>query len=512
MDKQVAISLKYLPYLVLEDDKVIEVSHALYGLTKFKAEDLLGKSLEEVTKILNMLLGDTAILQSGTTCFIITKSHDVREVDIYIQDEAEGGRKIYLFIESPNSRLAEGFEKEKLSSIINTLHLPLFRVSYPDLCLIELNRKAFEELGNIDNYPIIDSSRLRIGESIFNISELFKVDKSYQCIREMLVSKKSVSLNNLEVVKDGTSSYINIIYQPVIGSNEKIEEFLMIIVDVTPEVLAKKEIENVLKLKEEFFSFISHEFKTPLTVINAAVQAIEVICKNEISARLKTYLNKIRQNSFRQLRLVNSLLDITKAEAGYINLQKTNMDIVSLTKEILDSVALYAKQREVGLEFYSSISEKVIGIDDEKYERIILNLLSNAIKFTPSGKNIYVILSCKRQKICIEVKDEGIGIPTEMQSIIFEPFKQVNNSLTRQADGTGIGLSLVKKLIEVMEGEILLESKVGKGSSFTIILPSAKVSEKILENQLSMNVDGRLLRAVAIEFSHIYAPEEKSVN
>lgn len=509
MDKQIAVSLKYLPHLIFENGKVLNTSHALYSLTKFKEEELLGKSLEEVTRVLNIMsIGNTRHLQNGTNCFIITKTQDVREIYIYIHNEPKNERKIYLFIESPNSRLAESLEKEKLSSIINTLHLPLLRVSYPDLCLIELNQKAIEVLCKIENYPVIDSHQFRAGDSIFNISELFKLDRSYQCILEMLVSKKSVSLNNLEVIKDGVNSYVNIIYQPVISSHEMIDEFLMLIVDVTPEVQAKKEIENVLKIKEEFFSFISHEFKTPLTVINAAVQAIEVICRNEISARLKAYINKIKQNSLRQLRLVNSLLDITKAEAGYIKLQKTNMDIISLTKDIIDSVSIYAKQKNIELEFFSTVSEKVIGIDYEKYERIILNLLSNAIKFTPSGKKIYFRLTFKKHKVCIEVEDEGIGIPSEMHRIIFEPFKQVNNGLTRLTEGTGIGLSLVKKLVEVMEGEIQLESEVGKGSKFTILLPASKVSEKILENQLSMNEDGRLLREVAIEFSHIYLEEK----
>lgn len=263
-------------------------------------------------------------------------------------------------------------------------------------------------------------------------------------------------------------------------------------------------LENTIKMKDEFLSLISHEFKTPLTVINSAIQAMELICKNDLSDKAKSFINKIRQNSFRQLRLVNNLLDITRAHAGRIKINKRNLDIVFITKCIVESVYLYASNKGVKLSFVSSVRKKVIGIDEEKYERILLNLLSNAIKFTPSGKSIIVTLRSKKSSICLEVKDKGTGIPRDKQELIFEKFGQVDSSLSRQAEGTGIGLSLVKMLVEAFGGSIALKSDEGKGSTFSVLLPAFKVQENNSDINLQEINDKRLIQATSIEFSDIY--------
>ncbi len=267
-------------------------------------------------------------------------------------------------------------------------------------------------------------------------------------------------------------------------------------------------LQKSIEMKDEFLALISHEFKTPLTVINSAIQALELLCKEELSPKANGFISKIRQNSYRQLRLVNNLLDITRFNSGQMKLYQTNEDIVFLTKSITDSVQLYAQQKGISLTFSSTIKQREMGIDEEKYERILLNLLSNAIKFTPKGKAIYVNVSLKtlnqRRMACIQVKDNGIGIPEDKVNVIFERFGQVDNSLARQAEGTGIGLSLVKMLVESQNGIIKLESKEGVGSSFSILLPVKKVNKtQTKPTKCGMN-DGRLIRAIEVEFSDIY--------
>lgn len=280
------------------------------------------------------------------------------------------------------------------------------------------------------------------------------------------------------------------------------------------ELLIKSEkekneaLQKSIKMKDEFLALISHEFKTPLTVINSAIQAMELLCKEELSPKAKWFISKIRQNSYRQLRLVNNLLDITRLNSGQIKINQTNEDIVFLTKSITDSVQIYAQQRGINLKFSSTLKQKEIGIDEEKYERILLNLLSNAIKFTPKGKSVNVkvcqkILNKKRM-VHIQVKDNGIGIPSDKVNVIFERFGQVDNSLTRQAEGTGIGLSLVKMLVESQNGTISLESKEGHGSSFNIMFPAKKVKKANLEQTKSVLSDSRIIQATAVEFSDIY--------
>jgi PAS domain S-box-containing protein len=310
--------------------------------------------------------------------------------------------------------------------------------------------------------------------------------------------------------------------------------------EVTKELLIKSEkekneaLQRAIEMKDEFLSLISHEFRTPLTVINSAIQTMELLCRDELSFKAKDFLGKIRQNSYRQLRLVNNLLDITRFNAGQMQVNKENIDIVYLTKSVTDSVQIYAQQKEIGLTFSSTIKSREIGIDEEKYERILLNLLSNAIKFTNRGNSIHVSVSQKlvdkRCMICIQVKDKGIGIPEDKVDIIFENFGQVDNSLSRQAEGFGIGLSLVKLLVKSQDGLITVNSKEGKGSTFNIMFPAKKVKElndsktpeasksskklqapkdlkdpkNSAEQAIIKSTDSRIIQETAVEFSDIY--------
>lgn len=273
-------------------------------------------------------------------------------------------------------------------------------------------------------------------------------------------------------------------------------------------------LEASMKLKDEFLYLITHEFRTPMAVVNSALQAIELMYKGEITEKVGKYLATIKQNTNRQLRLVNNLLDITIINSGYIKLNKSYFEIVYLTKAIINSVELYVNQKKVNLYFTSNITKKTVFLDEEKFERIMLNLMSNALKFTPQGKSINVMLSVKKHKnksfICVSVKDEGIGIPKDRHQIIFERFGQADTSLSRKAEGTGLGLHLVKLLVNAHEGEITLESEEGKGSTFTVALPIVKpiaVEEIAVTSEMNnqfMDSDSRIIQSASIEFSDIY--------
>lgn len=269
-----------------------------------------------------------------------------------------------------------------------------------------------------------------------------------------------------------------------------------------------------MKSKEEFFYLMTHEFKTPISVINLALQVIDLMYKKEITENVNKYLNTIKQNVNRQLRLVNNLLDIARIDSGHLKMNKSCFSIIHVIEAIVNSVQLYAKQKNVILKFNINLSKKNIYSDEEKLERILLNLLFNALKFTPSGKSIIVTLSTKKYKsgemISISVQDEGMGIPLDKQKTIFERFGQVDSSLSHQAEGTGLGLHLVKLLVNSLDGEMLLNSTVGEGSIFTALLPSSK-SEiyygKTVSNGTSnqfFSNDNRIIQSTAIEFSDIY--------
>lgn len=305
--------------------------------------------------------------------------------------------------------------------------------------------------------------------------------------------------------------YFDIIAVPILDENGNIVFTMTSANDITDhiksEMLMQKKndlLEQSLQLKDEFLSLVSHEFKTPLTVINSAIQAMELLCKDELSEKAKGFISKIKQNSYRQIRLVNNLLDITRINAGHLKITRKNTDIIFLTKAITESVSLYARQKDLTLRFVTDLEEKVISLDEEKYERILLNLLSNAIKFSQRGKSIFVMVNGINEKILVDVSDEGMGIPEDKLEIIFERFGQVDSSLSRQAEGTGIGLSLVKLFVEALNGKISVKSKVGVGSIFTITLPDVLITEENTERTLQEFTDNRIIQATVIEFSDIY--------
>jgi signal transduction histidine kinase len=258
------------------------------------------------------------------------------------------------------------------------------------------------------------------------------------------------------------------------------------------------------KVITEFFSNISHELKTPINVILSAIQllmikGVEDCAYNEKSAKL---LNVIKQNGYRLIRLVNNLLDMSKFDSGFLKLNLCNENIVCIVEDITLSVADYIKSKGVNIIFDTDVEERFMAVDCDKIERIILNLLSNAVKFTNSGDDILVLVKDDEESVKISVKDTGVGIPDDKLKVIFDRFGQVEKTLTRNKEGTGIGLSLVKTLVEIHGGSISVNSKLGEGSEFIVELPVTLVEEK--EEDMCSPYYSSKVDNILVEFSDIY--------
>ena len=262
------------------------------------------------------------------------------------------------------------------------------------------------------------------------------------------------------------------------------------------------------KIKMEFFTNISHELRTPINVIFSALQMHELKlkdCANKSNYKdCNKYDSIMKQNCYRLLRLINNLIDITKIDTGYFDLDEMNIDIISLIENITLSVADYIENKGLSLIFDTDVEEKVIACDPEKIERIILNLLSNAVKFTPKGGKIQVNMEDCIDSICIKVKDNGRGIPKEKLNSIFERFVQVDKSFTRDHEGSGIGLSLVKALVELHGGTISVKSSEGLGTEFIICIPNKLVNETYDEIACCEEITKSCIEKINIEFSDIY--------
>jgi signal transduction histidine kinase len=253
-------------------------------------------------------------------------------------------------------------------------------------------------------------------------------------------------------------------------------------VDITPEIKSNKIMEKALKSQEEFLANISHELKTPLNVIYSTVQLFDMYCKKGSLDRNKDsvikYINSMMHNCYRLSKLINNIVDLSKIEAGFFELNLSNNNIVEIAEKITMSVTDYTFIRGINIFFNADAKEKIIACDPEKIERVLLNLISNAIKFSDFGNKIIVTVEDRNEFVAICVEDNGIGIENNQLNMIFDRFKQVDKSLTRNAEGTGIGLSLVKAIVEMHKGKIYVESVVGKGSKFVAMLPNKKVSQE----------------------------------
>lgn len=271
---------------------------------------------------------------------------------------------------------------------------------------------------------------------------------------------------------------------------------------------AKAEADNANIAKSNFIANISHELRTPIAVILSGIQLIEVnINSNESENKqnLSNHIRTIKQNCYRLLRLVNNIIDVTKFDAGFRKLDLKNLNIVSLVEDITISVVEYAKLKGITIIFDTDEEEKIIAVDPDKIERILLNLLSNAIKFTPKKGCIFVKILNKTDSVIVSIEDTGIGVPAEKKEMIFEKFQQIDNTFTRKNEGSGIGLSIVKSFVELHDGKISLTSELGKGSKFIIEFPVKKLHENQLQKpQNQTENSSSLVDTLNIEFSDIY--------
>lgn len=336
--------------------------------------------------------------------------------------------------------------------------------------------------------------------SIFTIRRLFYFNMFLKYSDKILEYNKTLTFIAYCILLIGL--YIEVIrrIEESIRLNNKVSDF--------NELKIKyKEIKEIEKAKSQFFANLSHEIKTPINIIYSCIQLLEVNKINgekALSDAYNKYDNTLKQNCYRLLRLVNNLVDMTKIDSGYMKLIFINCEIVSLVEDITLSIIPYVESKNINIVFDTYIEELEIRCDPESMERVILNLLSNAIKFTNNNGNISVIVEADDKYVFIRVKDDGIGISKDIREDIFNRFVQEDKSLNRKNEGSGIGLALVKSLVELHDGEVYLED-VSEGSEFVVKLPNIKINEEVNNHNRVMDVESKpLVQKINIEFSDIY--------
>lgn len=368
--------------------------------------------------------------------------------------------------------------------IYDTEHKPV------DFRFIDVNA-AFEKLTGLRNpvgrlvsslYPAIEG---------YWFEALGKVALTGEPIQYVNVAKKTnrwYSLNAFRVQANGS------------------EAIAVLFNDVTQEMKARKEMQDLLKIQDEVFANVSHELKTPLSVIFSTIQLLELYIQRDTLDANKYSICKsvrtIKQNCYRFTKLINNIVDLSRIDSGFFKLDLSNENIVDIAKSIVQSIAEYIRGKGLNVVFDTDVEEKIIACDPSKIERILLNLISNAIKFSNPQGTITVSVSNLGNHVEIAVQDTGIGIEEKYLDAIFERFNQVDKTLTRNAEGSGIGLSLVKSIVDLHGGTVSAESEVGQGSTFRVRLPVRTVepSSKPKQKIPSLNK----VEIINIEFSDIY--------
>ena len=484
----------------------IELNHKACQLSGWSKQEILGQTVGEI---------EEGVSRSKAKSDF-RKLKETEEIKTEFVLQKKGGSKTYLEIKAVkiNENKYLGFaqdisqrketekkikaERDKLRKYFELTQAIVLRLNQ-DKEVVEINKNGCDILG-YEQEEVIGSNWFK------KFVKEEDRSKSERVFRKGFEEKEIINGENTLLTKSGQEKDIfwhnNILTDEsgtVIGS-------LSLGVDVTEIKSLREELAHS-KLQMKFFANLSHELKTPLNLIFSAQQMLKLEQQKlpeEKQKKCDKYLNIISQNGNRLLRLVNNLLDINKFEADAFQLNLGNYDIVKIVENVVFSIREHIEQQNRKFDFVADVEEKILSCDPFNIERVLLNLLSNAIKFTEQGDKIKVKVLDLKKKVRIIVKDSGIGIPRQKQELVFKRFGQVDKSLTRNNEGSGMGLSIVKLIVDSHGGEIKVNSQVGVGSEFIIDLPATKSKNEVDDVSYFKYSSQELVDRINLEFADIY--------
>ncbi len=378
-----------------------------------------------------------------------------------------------------------------ITTISTTISSVLFTIAILKSFLFTLRTIARDEL--VETLPvglIVLDNENKISDINVFAKKLLKIEtEAYIGLKPYQISTASALLldvivsddptKQIEMIENGVLFSYNIIKKPI---NALKGSRIITIYDITEQLMRQKELsiaknkaEESERLKSAFLANMSHEIRTPMNSIMGFITIIQE--ENLSDTDRKEFLRIVRENGDRLLRTLNDVVDFSKIEAGQVELSPEDFD---LNEIINDIYGLFSS--EAGLKNIELIKSKpvptdisYIRIDKIKLYSIVINLIKNSLKYTEKGFIKYDFI-LENETLKILVTDSGIGIPEDKQKVIFERFTQVHSSYTRTFEGAGLGLSITKGYVNLMGGEINVESEFGKGSVFTVILPVQKTN------------------------------------
>ena len=237
--------------------------------------------------------------------------------------------------------------------------------------------------------------------------------------------------------------------------------------------VANEELSRALRRKDEFLASMSHELRTPLNAILGMAEALSLGIYGALNEKQGRSVHVIAESGHHLLNLINDILDVSKIEADKMELEVCPVAIDAVCKASLQLIGQHALKKRIKVSSTLDTAVTIVEADERRLKQILINLLTNAVKFTPEGGEIGLAVRGDREKqlVHLTVWDTGIGIAEEEMKRLFQPFVQLDSSLSRKYTGTGLGLVLVRRLVEMHGGSVAVESQEGKGSRFTVSLP-----------------------------------------
>lgn len=375
-------------------------------------------------------------------------------------------------------------EDEKFLSLQVEIYLQLFKL------YMAINNDD-QALKYFDLYKSVNDSlfQLEANKSISEMEVKFKTEKKEKEI-ELLRKDNIIRRNQLYfmiIISGLVLAVAFLIYRRLQRkkiTNEILGEKIIHIKKAENELEEKTEdlrqanirLQEADRLKSIFLASMSHELRTPLNSIIGFTGILLMGMVGEISDEQKQHLSKVERNANHLLSLINDILDISKIEAGKAEVSLEEFELGGVVREVIDSVSPMMKEK--GLELITDVPDSILLLSDRRrVKQILMNLVSNAVKFTDQGNIKIAAKVIENEKVEIRVTDTGIGIKAEEMNKLFNPFQQIDISLTKRHEGTGLGLYLCKRLLALLGGDIRAKSEYGKGSEFTLIIP-LKIEEK----------------------------------
>jgi PAS domain S-box-containing protein len=421
-----------------------------------------------------MMSGEVSITRHEAR--YVTRDGGYRWIDVYAQLETDRSGKTIGLVGSLTDitvrRQATAQIKENLNfvdALVESIPLPVY-LKDPQGRYLRLNNAFGKFFGvNVEEW---------VGKTVFellnaeNAAFHFKLDNELMRNRGTQTYEALLEINGLQVdalyskaalVKpDGT--LIGLVGTIVDISRQKEAERALL--------HAKEAAESSSRSKSDFLANMSHEIRTPM---NGIIGMTDLVLGTKLEAFQREYLETVKSSADALLDIINDILDFSKIEAGKLKLEAISFDFVRLVPDTLRAHALHARQNglELALDLDPDIPDRLLG-DPGRVRQILNNLVGNAIKFTPAGEIVVrahlLVSDARGVRLQISISDTGIGIPKDQQSRVFEAFEQEDSSTTRRFGGAGLGLSITRRLVAMMGGEISVVSEVGKGSTFTITL------------------------------------------